>query len=100
MASQRITVSLPSGLLKGIDKRSKNRSEFMQRAVRHEFERELTEKLNQSLNSPHPKSISLEEEGVVEWLESLPDEATGLGDPPVGAGIRWAQDTGWEKLEP
>lgn len=97
MASQRITVSLPSGLLKGIDKRSKNRSEFMQRAVRHEFERELTEKLNQSLNSPHPKSISLEEEGVVEWLESLPDEAADLGDPSKGKTIHWSQDMGWDK---
>ena len=97
MASvDRVTVTLPSDLLRDIDRREKNRSKFVAEAVRNELERRRREELRRSLHNPHPESTELAEQGLEEWIRGLPEEDTeALLDNNAGKPVRWVPGEGW-----
>ncbi len=93
---ERVTVSLPEDLVKDIDRRDKNRSKFVAEAVRHELDRRRRAELLRSLESPHPESAHLAEQGLDEWALGLPEEDAGaLIDGAAGKPIRWVPGEGW-----
>jgi hypothetical protein len=92
----RVTVTLPMDLVKGIDRREKNRSKFIADAVRQELERRRREELHRSLHNPHPELAELADEGLEAWGRSLPEEdAEGLVDSSAGKPVRWVTGEGW-----
>lgn len=93
---ERVTVTLPDDLVREIDRREKNRSKFVAEAVRRELDRRRRADLHRSLQSPHPESANLAEQGLEEWLRGLPDEdAAALVDNSAGKPVRWAPGEGW-----
>ncbi len=93
---ERVTVSLPEDLVKDIDRREKNRSKFVAEAVRHELDRRRRAELLRSLDSPHPESAHLAEQGLDEWARGLPEEvAEALTDGAAGKPVRWVPGEGW-----
>jgi hypothetical protein len=101
MASiERVTVTLPNDLLRGIDRREKNRSKFIAEAVRHELERRRRAELRRSLENPHPESAELAELGIDEWTRGLPHEDTeALVNGSAGKAVRWVPGEGWLELD-
>jgi len=92
----RVTVTLPSDLVREIDRREKNRSKFVAEAIRGELERRRREELRRSLDNPHPESAELAEQGLEEWARGLPDEdAEALVDSNAGRPVRWIPGEGW-----
>ena len=93
---ERVTVTLPTELIRDIDRREKNRSKFVAQAVRQELDRRRREELRRSLQNPHPESAELAEEGLAEWTRSLPEEDTeALVDHSAGRPVRWVPGEGW-----
>ena len=94
MASvDRVTVTLPSNLVKDIERREKNRSKFIAEAVRNELDRRRRDELHRSLDNAHPESA---ERGLEEWTRGLPEEdAAALVDSTAGRPIRWVYGKGW-----
>jgi Arc/MetJ-type ribon-helix-helix transcriptional regulator len=93
---ERVTVTLPGDLVREIDRRDKNRSKFVTEAVRRELDRWRREELKRSLESPHPESFGLVEQGLEEWSRTLPDEdAESLLDSGAGKVVRWVPGQGW-----
>jgi hypothetical protein len=97
MASvDRVTVTLPSDLVRDIDRREKNRSKFVAQAVRNELDRRRREELRRSLHNPHPESAELAEQGLEEWARGLPEEdAEALVDGSAGTPVQWVPGEGW-----
>jgi len=93
--SERVTVTLPAGLVENIDRLEKNRSRFITRAVEHELTRLRREGLLRSLENPHPEAAELTEVGLDEWVASLPTEEEGLVDRSAGTSVRWVEGKGW-----
>ena len=97
--NERVTITLPAGLVRDIDRLEKNRSRFLQDAARHELERRRRELLRDSLHSPHPDTADLVEAGLDEWASSLPQEdAAGLVDLGAGTEVRWVPGEGWTQV--
>ena len=93
---ERVTVTLPDDLLKDIDRREKNRSKFVAEAVHRELDRRRRAELRRSLQSPHPESIQLAEQGLQEWSRDLPEEdVEALLDSNAGRAVRWMPGEGW-----
>ena len=93
---QRVTVTLPNGLVQEIDRQEKNRSKFVAEAVRHELDRRRRGELRRSLQSPHSESVELAEQGFDEWSRGLPEEdIESLVDSGAGTAIRWVPGEGW-----
>ena len=93
---ERVTVTLPSELLRDIDGRERNRSKFVAEAVQRELERRRREDLRRSLDNPHPETAVLAEQGLEEWARGLPDEdCESLVDMKVGSPVRWVAGQGW-----
>lgn len=93
---ERVTVTLPSELVDGIDRFERNRSRFIAEAVAHELERRRHEGLKRSLESPHPETGDLVDTGLGEWGASLPAGDTALVDLAAGTAVRWVSGRGWE----
>jgi hypothetical protein len=94
--NERVTITLPAGLVRDIDRIEKNRSKFLQEAARHELERRRRDLLARSLQSPHGESAELAEIGFEEWAASLPeDDANALVDLKGGTEVRWVPGEGW-----
>ncbi len=94
--NERVTVTLPTEVVRDIDRLEKNRSKFVLEAVRHELKRRRREDLQRSLRSPHPESQQVAEEGFDEWAGSLPEEnAADLVDSRAGTPVRWVPGEGW-----
>jgi len=92
----RVTVTLPSDLVRDIDRREKNRSKFIAEAVRNELDRRRRDELRRSLHNPHPESAELAEQGLEEWTRGLPEEDTeALVDSNAGKPVRWVSGEGW-----
>src|SRR5438046_6808066 len=99
VTTERVTVTLPADLLRKIDLLAKNRSRFIQDAARRELERRRRELLAQSLRSPHPETVELEDAGFEEWAASLPeDDAASLIDSDEGTDVRWLAGEGWSEV--
>lgn len=97
---ERVTVTLPSDLIRDIDRREKNRSKFVAEAVRRELERRCRDELRRSLQNPHPESAELAEQGLAEWARDLPEEdVEALIDRGAGKPVRWIPGEGWEDQE-
>jgi Arc/MetJ-type ribon-helix-helix transcriptional regulator len=95
-AVERVTVTLPTDLVRDIDRREKNRSKFVAEAVRNELDRRRRTELHRSLRNPHPESADLAEQGLAEWARGLPEEDTDpLVDGDAGTPIRWVLGEGW-----
>ncbi len=93
---ERVTVTLPNGLVRDIDRREKNRSKFVAEAVRHELDRRRRAELRRSLQNPHSESAQLAEQGLEEWTRGLPEEDAGaLVDNSAGKPVRWVPGEGW-----
>ena len=92
----RVTVTLPSNLVKDIERREKNRSKFIAEAVRNELDRRRRDELHRSLDNAHPESAELAEQGLEEWTRGLPEEdAAALVDSNAGRPSRWVSGEGW-----
>ena len=93
---ERVTVTLPDDLVRDIDRREKNRSKFVAEAIRHELDRRRRAELRRSLQSPHPESVHLADQGLEQWSRDLPKEDTeSLVDGAVGKPVRWVAGEGW-----
>ncbi len=93
--TERVTVTLPSNLLDGIDRFEQNRSRFIAQAVEHELERRRREELLRSVRSPHPGGDDLSELGTGDWLPELVEDAAELVDLAGGTPVRWVSGDGW-----
>ncbi len=94
--NERVTVDLPTDLVRDIDRFEKDRSKFLQDAARHEVERRRRDLLRRSLRAPHPETAELADAGLEEWASALPDEDAGdLVDVEAGTGVRWVPGVGW-----
>lgn len=96
VTTERVTVSLPSEMLKGIDRFERNRSRFITEAVRHELERRRREGLLRSLQAPHPNSDELLALGTGDWLVGLPEEDADLLARESGTPLTWVPGEGWK----
>jgi hypothetical protein len=93
---ERVTVTLPGDLLRGIDRLENNRSKFVAEAVRRELDRRRRAQLRRSLRNPHPDTAELAERGFGEWTRGLPKEdAAALLDARAGKPVRWIPGEGW-----
>lgn len=97
---ERVTVTLPTDLVRDIDRRERNRSKFVAEAVRHELDHRRREELRRSLENPHSESAELAEQGLAEWTRSLPEEDTeALVNRHAGNPVRWVPGEGWVEGE-
>lgn len=97
---ERVTVTLPGVLVREMDRHEKNRSRFMQEAVRRELDRRRREELRRSLQDVHAESEELAEIGLGEWSDRLPEEAASeLVDLTKGRAVRWIQGEGWVETD-
>lgn len=100
MPTERVTVSLAPALLRELDRRATNRSQFIQEAVRHELLRRRREELERSLATPHPESTELAERGLGDWASRVrEDEVSDLLDTESGTEVRWEPGSGWSEIE-
>ncbi|MBS1873469.1 MAG: hypothetical protein JSU00_09645 [Acidobacteria bacterium] len=91
-----VTVTLPAGLVREIDRRQRDRGKFVAAAVRREVDRLRREELQLSLENPHPESIELAGQGLEDWGRSLPeDDPEGLVDLNSGTPVKWTAGIGW-----
>ncbi|HEV7507355.1 MAG TPA: hypothetical protein VGS07_20890 [Thermoanaerobaculia bacterium] len=95
MPNARVTVTLPSDVVRAIDREELNRSRFVLKAVTNELDRRRAEQLKKSLSHPHPESLELAEVGFAAWAKGLPKDASELIAPGAGEGVRWTADRGW-----
>jgi hypothetical protein len=95
MTTERVTVILPSEVVKSIDRIDRNRSHFIARAVEHELARRWRDGLLRSLNNPHTEATELSEIGLSHWVESLPADTERLVDMTAGKPVRWVEGQGW-----
>jgi hypothetical protein len=95
----RVTVTLPSELVRDIDQFEKNRSRFVLEAVKRELARRKRAELRRSLAEPHPQTAVIADEGLDAWASSLPREPDALVDRKGGVRVRWRPGRGWERLE-
>jgi hypothetical protein len=95
--NERITVTMPQEIVRDIDRRERNRSKFILKAVENELERQRKEELRRSLRTPHLESEPMAKLGTAEWMAELPAGDEDLVDPNAGESVRWIPDKGWLK---
>jgi hypothetical protein len=93
--TERVTVTLPTELVQGIDRFERSRDRFIVEAVAHELVRRQREGLMESLASPHPEAIELAETGLADWGASMAEEDGELVDEAAGVAVRWVAGEGW-----
>ncbi len=98
--TERVTVTLPSSLLDGIDRFERNRSRFIAQAVEHELEHRRREELLRSVSSPHPGGDDPSGLGTGDWLPDLVEDAAELVDLAGGTPVRWVRGDGWKAGNP
>ncbi len=97
---KRIKVSLPPELVKDLDRRANNRSQFVAEAVRKELNSRRREEFRRSLQNPHPESADFAEWGLEDWNNSIPVEAADeFLDNSLGKPVRWIPGVGWINVE-
>ncbi len=87
--AERVTVTMPSELVAGIDRIESNRSRFIAEAVRHELQRRQRLELLRSLEAPHPDSVA---------TAALPEGDSDLLDPSAGVLMHWRPQSGWQEV--
>ena len=92
----RVTVTLPDGLIGEVDRWNKNRSRFVTEAVQNELEHRRRAELRRSLENPHTDSAGMAQQGFGEWARQLPVEDTeALFNNTTGNAVRWMPGEGW-----
>jgi len=99
VASERVTITLPEEVIRDIDRRERNRSKFIQQAIRRELEWRRREQLRLSLREPHPETEQTADLGVGDWAASANDEDDDLLDPAKGKTVRWQPGQGWTEVD-
>ena len=94
--AERVTVTMSSELVAGIDRIEGNRSRFVAEAVRHELQRRQRLELLRSLEAPHPDSVATAALGLADWAEALPEGDSDLLDPSAGVPLHWRPESGWQ----
>ena len=94
MNKTRISITLPPQIVSEIDRTVSNRSRFVLDAIVRELDRRRRERLQESLDQPHPESAEIAEEGFEEWYAELP-EAEDLLVRDGGTSVRWRSGEGW-----
>ncbi len=94
MATERVTITLPSDLLEEVDQLERNRSRFIAEAVQHEVARRRRAALLESVRRPHAETTQWVAAGLTDWTSELPD---GLLEPSGGTAVRWVEGQGWIK---
>lgn len=94
--AERVTVTMPSELVAGIDRIEGNRSRFVAEAVRHELQRRQRLELLRSLEAPHPDSAATAALGLADWAEALSEGDSDLLDPSAGVPLHWRPESGWQ----
>ena len=92
---ERVTVTLRTDLLEGIDRLERNRSRFIAQAVEHELVRRRRLELLRSLESPHPEAASLADVGLEDWAATFHPDDEDLVDINAGKPVRWIEGQGW-----
>jgi hypothetical protein len=95
VSSERVTVTLPSEIVRDIARREGNRSKFVLEAVRRELARRRREELRRSLERPHGEVGALGEAGFGEWAAGLPAEEEDLVEVSAGRKVGWLPGEGW-----
>lgn len=95
MPNARVTVTLPSEVVRAIDREELNRSHFVLKAVTCELDRRRSEQLRQSLRHPHPESLEMADVGFAPWADGLSGDASDLIAPGAGEEVRWTFEHGW-----
>ena len=96
VTTERVTITLPSELLEGIDRFERNRSRFITEAVGHELELRRREGLQRSLDAPHPNSDELLGLGTGDWLLDSSKDDEALLDSSAGTPVSWIPGEGWK----
>jgi D-aminopeptidase len=96
--AERVTVTMPSELVAGIDRIEGNRSRFIAEAVRHELQRRQRLELLRSLEAPHPESAATAALALADWAEALPEGDSDLLDPSAGVAMNWRPESGWQNI--
>ena len=100
MRAERLTVTIPPDLIQGIDRVERNRSKFIQEAVRHELERRRRDELYRSLRHPHPETREYAELGFDAWAARLSEGSDDdLVDADAGTEVRWSPEKGWREVD-
>jgi hypothetical protein len=100
MPTGRVTITLPEDVLRDIDSAATNRSAFILEAVRRELRRKRRARLRESLDNPHPESVTLAESGFDAWAGALPGEdLSGLVDERTLTPVRWVEGKGWVEAD-
>lgn len=95
---ERITVTLPPGLVSQIDRVDTNRSGFLARAAHRELRRLERKALKLSLDARvfTEEDRELEAAGLADYGSSLPDkDCEAMIDPSAFKPIRWVVGKGW-----
>jgi hypothetical protein len=95
MPNTQVTVTLPTKVIRAIDREEPDRSCFVLTAVTHELGQCRNEQLQQSLLQPLPESLEVAEVGFAPWADRLPDDASDLIAPGAGEAVQWTADRGW-----
>lgn len=93
---ERVTITLPAGLVEKIDLLERNRSRFIAEAVEHELALRRRSALLQSVQNPHAETTDLVDTALNEWVSDLPGDET-LVDTSGGTPVRWVEGQGWIK---
>ena len=95
MASERVTVTLPTEIVQEIGRFEPNRSRFIAQAVERELKRRRRQELHRSLKTPHPEGALVAEAGFADWAARLPPEEEPLVDMEAATNVRWVEGRGW-----
>jgi hypothetical protein len=93
-STERVTITLSTALVEGIDRFERNRSRFIAEAVTHELARRRREELLRSVDNPHQETEDSAEHGLGDWAADLPND-DGLVDLRGGTAVRWVVGRGW-----
>ena len=97
MVGQRVTVTLPTDLVDGIDRFERCRSRFIAEAVAHELALRRRQGLLRSIASPHPDAAVVGEAGLAEWGAGLPSDDDALVVASAGRPVTWIEGKGWRR---
>ena len=96
MGAERVTVTLETELVEGMDRLERDRSRFIAEAVAHELARRRRDALLLSVHSPHTETAQLIDTGLGDWTSDLAADE-GLVDTAAGTPVRWVEGHGWIK---
>ncbi len=93
----RITITLPNGLVSQVDRETRNRSRFVQEAIEHELELRQRRRLLESVASTHQESEAVSDDGTAAWVAEAGPLDSSLLDPADGTPVRWTPESGWRE---